>query len=341
MANLTEVFPGGFDVARYYDPDFFLKRFADKPSIVPNMDRFSAETVASSLEKKKRSGIGSWSACCPSHPEKNPSFSISDNPQGGLPLLFCHAGCSQDEVINALRSKGLWPQINDQWTPSPQKAHAPKPIEDLEEKAKFARQLHEESLPITGTVAEKYLHKRNLTSPFPDYIRFHPSISTKDTDTEEWHTLPSLLSVATDDDGNVMACQAVFLNSDGSGEKAEVKPGRRSYGSIKGSFVKIATGDGPTIETEGVEDGLALTMAMPDAIVDASLGVSNFANAKPKSGQVIIAADQDKPDSPAAKSVIRAAEKLEASGIAVRITKPITQKDWNDVLREQLLHNGR
>jgi hypothetical protein len=42
----------------------------------------------------------------PAHDDHNPSLHVSDN--RGKPLVKCHAGCSQEVVINALRARGLW-----------------------------------------------------------------------------------------------------------------------------------------------------------------------------------------------------------------------------------------
>ena len=47
---------------------------------------------------------------CPAHADKNPSLHLS-NVDGKL-LASCQAGCTQDNVINALKSKGLWPSGN-------------------------------------------------------------------------------------------------------------------------------------------------------------------------------------------------------------------------------------
>jgi len=54
----------------------------------------------------KKNGDG-WLACCPAHVDKTPSLSI-DKGNNGTPLFFCHAGCSQEQVIDALRTRGLW-----------------------------------------------------------------------------------------------------------------------------------------------------------------------------------------------------------------------------------------
>jgi len=66
-----------------------------------------AEAIASGLHKPKRAGPGKYVACCPAHDDKTPSLSIENAPDGKI-LVHCHAGCSQDEVIGALRNLGLW-----------------------------------------------------------------------------------------------------------------------------------------------------------------------------------------------------------------------------------------
>jgi hypothetical protein len=45
---------------------------------------------------------------CPSHDDETPSLHISQGENGKI-LLPCQAGCTQEEVLEALRDKGLWP----------------------------------------------------------------------------------------------------------------------------------------------------------------------------------------------------------------------------------------
>ncbi len=56
----------------------------------------------------KRSGAG-YSCLCPAHDDRIPSLSLSETPDGRI-LYHCHAGCSQEEVRQALMGLGLWPQ---------------------------------------------------------------------------------------------------------------------------------------------------------------------------------------------------------------------------------------
>lgn len=54
--------------------------------------------------KKKGSG---WIARCPAHDDRNPSLSISAGRTRKI-VFFCHAGCRQNKIIQALSALGLW-----------------------------------------------------------------------------------------------------------------------------------------------------------------------------------------------------------------------------------------
>ena len=62
--------------------------------------------IASGLSKVRWHDDYNFTACCPAHDDRNPSFSVSD--KNGKILVKCWAGCSQEEVIGALRGMGLW-----------------------------------------------------------------------------------------------------------------------------------------------------------------------------------------------------------------------------------------
>lgn len=50
---------------------------------------------------------------CPAHADTTPSLSVDDNPDSGLPLVYCHSGCTQQDVLDILRQRGLWPASGD------------------------------------------------------------------------------------------------------------------------------------------------------------------------------------------------------------------------------------
>jgi putative DNA primase/helicase len=66
----------------------------------------TADSIAQAL-KARRSG-SNWMARCPAHDDTNPSLSIRE--AEGKVLVYCHAGCGQRDVIQALKAKGVWPE---------------------------------------------------------------------------------------------------------------------------------------------------------------------------------------------------------------------------------------
>jgi hypothetical protein len=66
----------------------------------------TAEGIARGLGGR-RCGRG-WIARCPGHEDKRPSLSIAE--RDGRVLVHCRAGCTQSEVLAALRARGLWPE---------------------------------------------------------------------------------------------------------------------------------------------------------------------------------------------------------------------------------------
>lgn len=69
------------------------------------MRKSSAEEIATACGKAKKSGA-EWLCCCPAHQDKTPSLSVKD--EGDKVLFKCFAGCSQADVLSALKDKGLW-----------------------------------------------------------------------------------------------------------------------------------------------------------------------------------------------------------------------------------------
>ena len=60
----------------------------------------TAHDIASRLPQAKRNANGSYLVCCPAHKDNRPSLSIADGDKGVV--LYCHAGCSFEEIRAAL-----------------------------------------------------------------------------------------------------------------------------------------------------------------------------------------------------------------------------------------------
>lgn len=84
--------------------------------------RLSAQEISAALGGRP-AGEDKWKARCPAHEDKNPSLSIAESPSGKV-LLKCWSGCTQDQVIRALRDRRLWPDYEED-RPTPALAAAP------------------------------------------------------------------------------------------------------------------------------------------------------------------------------------------------------------------------
>ncbi len=62
--------------------------------------------VLNNVQGLKKSG-NQYKARCPVHDDKNPSLSITE--KNGKVLLHCHAGCAQQDVLDALGGKRTSP----------------------------------------------------------------------------------------------------------------------------------------------------------------------------------------------------------------------------------------
>jgi hypothetical protein len=67
----------------------------------------------SNLPRFKKVGKFRYNACCPAHDDKSPSLSITD--ADDKILVHCFSGCTQDEVLDALRSQGMWHEASAEW----------------------------------------------------------------------------------------------------------------------------------------------------------------------------------------------------------------------------------
>jgi len=65
----------------------------------------SAAELANALGDAKSHG-NEWTARCPAHDDSNPSLWFRDGENAVV--LFCHAGCSQEEVLSALKKRDIF-----------------------------------------------------------------------------------------------------------------------------------------------------------------------------------------------------------------------------------------
>lgn len=279
------------------------------------------DDVVNILEAKKtRNG---WIARCPAHDDNTPSLAINQGENNKV-LVFCHAQCSQTQVINRIREL-----LGGQIKPNFYKRLSPQ-------KTDFHSEIWEEALALTenSSAAIKYLTKRGLSTVLPeDSIKFCPSLRYDKT-----LQFPAILFPIRNQNGLLVGIQRIFLSDDG--QKAPVENPKKVLGQVSDGAIHF----GPPCETVHIAEGPETTLAVYQSIGGYCLslisanGIKNFQpNSKIKN--IHIWADRDKSETgqKVAKSL---AEHLFQKGFKVYIhTPPIVLDerksiDWLDVLND-------
>ncbi len=258
-------------------------------------------------------------ARCPAHDDKKPSLSISED--DGKILVKCHAGCSQDSVIHALKSQKLWDVLDELIYGSIERKIKP----DNSNKDSFIRKLWMESINAENTPVQAYLRSRGI-SHIPPSLRCHTE--TLHTPTKQKY--PAMIAVIMRwPDKEPHAIHRTYLDGD---KKAAIEPNRMMLGSINGGAVMLGAVHEVMVVAEGIETALSVQQAtgIPAWAV---LSASNYRGLiLPDSvKEITIAADND-------DAGLKAAH--EAAGLwarqdrQVRISlPPETGTDFNDLMR--------
>ena len=207
-----------------------------------------------------------------------------------------------------------------------------------QQKVAHTQNLYIKSLYVEpGSVVDRYLRQvRKITCPIEIYddIReiklFNKELNKK---------LPTLIAFAKDSLGHITGGVRISLDEI-SAQKANVLVPKKSFGIVSGSFVEInrinnKSAFDTTIIAEGVETAMSIKSCGIKADILCALGVHNIKNYKATAGEkIIIAADNDGPNSKTAKVLLKAKDILEKQGAIVTIL-PAEAGDFNDLLIEQ------
>ena len=273
-----------------------------------------------------------WRCRCPLHGGR----SLFIREQEGRILFVCRAGCSQDEVIKALRELGLWGSSEDH-TRGIQKAVIP---EDSGKKEERADALWNQSHYIEqGDPVHTYLKNRGIVLPeYPADLRCHAALSYWEQDNQGKPVMtgvfPAMLAVVRNATGRPVALHRTYLTTDG--QKAPVSSPKKiiKVHDLTGAAVRLfAPKDGFIAVSEGIEDAISawLLWGIP---CWACLGTSGLRSFVPPGGnhEILILADSDDPGK---KAAFELSDRLEEKKMAVRIWGPRGLKDLNEVLRER------
>ena len=284
----------------------------------------SAETLARALRGRK-TGSG-WMARCRAHDDREPSLAIRESSDGKV-LVHCHAGCGQDRVIEALRSRGLWTVNGAHASNRPEARDADKKQLDYHdnERKRSALAIWCSAKRSEGTVVETYLTSRGIRLPLPETICWHSGLKHPSGTT--WPAMVALVTRGTDD--LPVAVHRTFLAQDGTG-KAPVDPQKMMLGPCRGGAVRLAPATDVLMLGEGIETCLAAMQATGHPAWAALSTTGLMALNLPQSvGDVIVLADGDEAGKAAARG---AALRWKREGRHVRIAYPPQGMDFNDML---------
>jgi putative DNA primase/helicase len=281
-----------------------------------------ARTLALSLPGARRAGAG-WVACCPAHADQHPSLSIRDGAEG--PLLKCHAGCDNRDVIAALAGRDLWAQSTDRGHHAPVSEPTwPGPADGDATAMRWWR----EAQPADGTPAETWLRTRGWTGPIPPSLRFHPECPCGRD-----RRLPAMIAAVQASDRRVVATHRTFLAPDGRG-KADLDEARLWKGEFGDAAVRLAAADTDLGICEGIEDALAV-MEMGGPPCWAAGNATRLPNVALPACVRHVHLFRDR-DAAGEKHADLAASRYSAEGRRVTIhAPPRPHNDFNDVLMAQ------
>uniref|UniRef100_UPI0003691902 DUF7146 domain-containing protein n=1 Tax=Bartonella rattaustraliani TaxID=481139 RepID=UPI0003691902 len=231
-------------------------------------------------------------AHCPAHDDSTPSLALTYGYNGQL-LFHCHAGCSFEQIIKALKNIGLvdtqacFENAYGQNLSLSKKFYSED--QQAKQKAEKARGLWKQSKAIKDSLAETYLRKRGITCDLPADLRFHDSCPHP-----LGGKLPALVELV--EGACPFAIHRTFLQANGC--KTDQKPAKAMLGSVMGGAVHLSQdNEHHLVICEGIETGLSLLsgLLLEPVSLWAALSTSGMKNVNlPKTkARLTIAMDGD------------------------------------------------
>ncbi|MET3560911.1 hypothetical protein ABID39_001627, partial [Bartonella japonica] len=259
----------------------------------------------------------------PAHDDRLPSLSIKNGNDGRL-LLYCYAGCSFREIIQALMRIGLLGHKAYNQTLSLSKQISAD-LKRAKQKTERAKEIWQQCQPIKNTLAETYLRMRGITCDLPADLRFHSKCPHP-----SGVTLPALVALVKG--AGSFAIHRTFLKDNGC--KTNLSPAKAMLGSVTGGAAHLSQANPKhLVICEGIETGLALLSGLLSEPVDlwASLSTHgmmhlNFPKTK---ARLTIAMDGD---DAGRKAGFTLAKRAYNQGFEVFIMQAPYGLDFNDFL---------
>ena len=268
-----------------------------------------------------RSGTG-FSDRCPAHDDRHNSLSLGTGREGQL-LIFCHAGCSFNSIVEATRLVPPAP-FGVQTNPSARRSQEIRDRVAADRKLAISREIWDSCRPIDGTIGEAYLASRGIRQGF-DALRFHDALKHGD----DGQLYPCIVG-KVERGPEMVGVHRTFLTADGA------KKDRRMLGACAGGAVRLSYGSNGIVVTEGIETALsAKALHHPKGFsVWAALSASGVKALQlpPFPSALLIYADGDEKGVSASIALGERAAKLGWAAATIRSPK---SRDLNDELKER------
>jgi hypothetical protein len=207
----------------------------------------------------------------------------------------------------------------------------------LEDEAR-ALTIWREAVPLTGTLAERYLrhHRKINVSPPSDALRFHPRCPF-----DFRQRVPAMVALLTNSDGQPCGVHRTPLTPDGA------KAGSaRAYGTFWRTAIRLwpSPVEGRLAVGEGIETTLSAVELKPDLAPAWAAGTAENLGMFPildSVKELFVLADNDSDESGriGQKRAKKLAGRYSAWGARATILTPKIDKDFNDVLRGVTSHD--
>lgn len=221
------------------------------------------------------------------------------------------------------------------------------------------RRYLEATADLRDTPVDRYLLGRGIDIRAFDFplgsLRYHPALWNEESG-QSW---PAMVAAIVNSEGQHIAAHRTWLqvHDDGSVTKAPLAKAKKVLGASRGGLIRLWAGrtidpdtgeirkgrklalckGGVTLElTEGIEDGLSVALAMPEARVCAGISISNVQSLKvpPQVDCIAFWRDNDAPGSEADHGFQKVVQNIRAQGKRVRIVRPPAAfKDINAFLQ--------
>jgi putative DNA primase/helicase len=188
----------------------------------------------------------------------------------------------------------------------------------------YGSKLWRESVPIEGTLAERYLRNvRRILVPLPPTLRFCASVKVPRSQLR----LPALIAAVSGEDRRVVSVQITFLDQR-TATKAAIDPPRLTFGRMLNGAVRLGAAHDTLALAEGIETALSFT-ELTGIVCWAVLGKARFGKiALPtRVRHLHLCADTDSVD-----VCERAKHRYQRRGLDVAVHTPKVGKDFNDDL---------